>query len=239
MLQTLAAQHWLIEEGYLNRILAILQSGRSLESLIKKQTIQDYVPRLANLLSVAEVEPHASAHDLSPTFQLSESSGLPVVQTKQGNVALIPVIGALAKYGDMCSYGMQDYQSMIARANADPSIDGMVLVMDTPGGTVDGTPEFGLSVKNSPKPVGVFGDGMVASAGMWVASQADVIVGNKNQPHRFWLYRHADGEARHGQPGRSRAHAARRNHPRPSKHRKSIDQQRRATDGRNPRHADG
>lgn len=185
MLQTLAAQHWLIEEGYLNRILAILQSGRSLESLIKKQTIQDYVPRLANLLSVAEVEPHASAHDLSPTLQLSESNGLPVVQTKQGNVALIPVIGALTKYGDMCSYGMQDYQSMIAKANADASIDGMVLVMDTPGGTVDGTPEFGLSVKNSPKPVGVFGDGMVASAGMWVASQADVIVGNKNNPTAF------------------------------------------------------
>jgi len=183
MLHTLAAQHWLIEEGYLNRVLSILHSGRSLDSLIHKQNVKDYMPRLQGLLSFTEVEAHAT--DLQNEFQLAESSGLPVVQTKQGNIALIPVIGALTKYGELCGYGMQDYQNMIARANADSSIDGIVLIMDTPGGTVDGTPEFGLTVKSSLKPIGVFGDGMVASAGMWVASQADVIVGNKNNPTAF------------------------------------------------------
>jgi len=183
MLHTLAAQHWLIEEGYLNRVLSILHSGRSLDSLIHKQNVKDYMPRLQGLLSFTEVEAHAT--DLQNEFQLAESSGLPVVQTKQGNIALIPVIGALTKYGELCSYGMQDYQNMIARTNADSSIDGIVLIMDTPGGTVDGTPEFGLTVKSSLKPIGVFGDGMVASAGMWVASQADVIVGNKNNPTAF------------------------------------------------------
>ena len=183
MFQTLATQHWLIEEGYLNRIVDILHAGRSIESLVKKQNPNDYVNRLHALLSFAEVEAHAmhSANE----YQLAESNGLHVVQTKQGNIALMPVVGPLTKYGDLCGYGMQDYQGMIAKANADPNIDGIVMVMDTPGGSVDGTPEFALAVKNSTKPIGVFGDGMVASAGMWVASQAGVIVGNKNNPTAF------------------------------------------------------
>jgi len=87
MLHTLAAQHWLIEEGYLNRVLSILHSGRSLDSLIHKQNVKDYMPRLQGLLSFTEVEAHAT--DLQNEFQLAESSGLPVVQTKQGNIALI------------------------------------------------------------------------------------------------------------------------------------------------------
>jgi protease-4 len=184
MLTTLSAQHWLIEEGYLNRIVSILQSGRSLESLIHKQTIESLLPRLDSLLSFSDLELHASGHsasDFAPDYKMEiSSSGFPSVKAGSKNIALIPMIGPLTKYGEACSYGMQHYQSLIGAANNDPSVDGIVLVMDSPGGSTDGTMELALAVENSQKPIGVFGDGTVASAAYWVASKADVIVGNKN-----------------------------------------------------------
>lgn len=108
------------------------------------------------------------------------------VKTKKGNVAVMPVVGSLTKRGEMCSYGMRDYMNEIERINTEEEdISSIVLDMEGPGGTVDGTPEFGLTVKNSKKPVVVFGDNMVASANYWVASQSKWIVGNKNNPTEF------------------------------------------------------
>jgi protease-4 len=155
---------------------------RNGHDLGKKKNFEDFLPSIQSLLSVAD--------DLRPgadTIQISfdDQSKLPIAKANGKNIALIPVIGPLTKYGDLCTMGMQDYQSLLSRANASSSIDGIVLIMDTPGGTVDGTPEFGLAIKNSAKPVGIFGDGMVASAGIWLASQAGVIVGNKNNPTEF------------------------------------------------------
>lgn len=115
------------------------------------------------------------------------------------NVAIVPVLGAMTKKGDLCSYGMRDYIGMIERANKSDKIAGILLDMETPGGTVDGTNEFGMAVKNSKKPVVAFGDGMVASAGYWVASQAREIIANKNNPTEFGsigvLYIHENYQA--------------------------------------------
>ena len=108
------------------------------------------------------------------------------VKTKSGkNVAVMPVVGTLTKRGEMCSYGMKDYINEIAALNANEEISAIVMDMEGPGGTVDGTPEFGLAVKQSKKPVVTFGDYMVASANYWVASQSKYIIGNKNNPTEF------------------------------------------------------
>ena len=108
------------------------------------------------------------------------------IKTKSGsNVAVMPVVGTLTKRGEMCSYGMRDYMNEIALLNENEDISAIVLDMEGPGGTVDGTNEFGLAVRNSKKPVVVFGDNMVASANYWVAAQAKWIIGNKNNPTEF------------------------------------------------------
>jgi len=182
MYEVLSNRHWLLEENYLSRMHALISErmrlGHSIESLVKPQSTADYIERINALLSFAD-------ESAAGSMQLAVSNGLPVAKSGNKNVALIPVIGPLTKYSGLCNMGMQQYQSMISQANADPSIDGIVLIMDTPGGTVDGTQELGMAVKNSAKPVGVFGDQMVASAGLWIASQASVIVGNKNNPTSF------------------------------------------------------
>lgn len=153
--------------------------GHSFESLIKKQTLADYLPRLNGLLAVPEAEAHGSGISLEENVS-ADAKGTVLIGNQR--IKVIPIIGPITKYGDLCSYGSQDYQAMIAAANADAQVDGMVLLIDSPGGSVDGTPELGGVIKNSKKPIGVFGDGTVASAAMWLASQASVIVANKNNP---------------------------------------------------------
>lgn len=178
MMDILANKLWLLDEDYLNRMSALiaerLHHGHTIESLIKPHTHEFLIERMSALLAM---------EGDGAVISMSESG--PAVRSGNKNIALMAVIGPLSKYGGMCNAGMQDYQQKLNRANADPSIDGIVVIMDSPGGTTDGTPEFGLAIKNSPKPVGIFGDGMVASAAYWVASQASVIVGNKNNPTAF------------------------------------------------------
>lgn len=191
MLELLQYRAWALSENYYNQmypvVSAMVRHGHSLNGIITKKTIEDYIPTLESLLSAEENIPHPNIHadDLQVTISRDQSSGLPVAQSGNKNIALIPIVGPLTKRGDLCSMGMQDYAMLLNKANASPTIDGIVFIMDTPGGTVDGTPELGLAIKNSAKPVGVFGDGMVASAGIWLASQASVIVGNKNNPTEF------------------------------------------------------
>lgn len=175
-------RHWAISEEFFRdvapRVARILMNGHGLESVITRHTIDSLWPRMAALLEVENAGPVAA-------ITRDMASGLPVVNQNNKNIALIPVIGSLAKYDGLCSYGMQTYQSMIRLANESPGVDGIVLIIDSPGGTVDGTPEFGMTVRDSRKPVGVFGDSVVASAALWVASQAKVIVGNRNNPTQF------------------------------------------------------
>ncbi len=177
---------WAISESFSSLMYPLvvrhMQSG-TLDSLVKKKALEDYYPTINALLNAAEAFPNAHAEEI--IFSNDPNTGLPTVKSGNKRIALIPIVGPLSKYGDLCSLGMQGYQALLNKVNSTPSLDGAVIIMDTPGGTVDGTPEFGLAIKNSPKPVGVFGDRMVASAGLWLASQASVIVGNKNNPTQF------------------------------------------------------
>lgn len=187
MLNLLQYRAWALNEAYFTRMYpAVTDAIRLGHNLIHKKSLEDFIPNIQSLLKVSEDFGHPPVDaDLQITYSRDQASGLPIAKINNQSIALIPVIGPLSKYGDLCSLGMQDYQNMINMANASQTIDGIVLIMDTPGGTVDGTPELGLAVKNSQKPVGVFGDAQVASAGLWIASQASVIVGNKNNPTEF------------------------------------------------------
>jgi signal peptide peptidase SppA len=101
------------------------------------------------------------------------------VHTVQGkNIAHIPVVGSMTKRGGWCTYGSKEYINRINKANQAQDVDAIVLEIDGPGGSVDGTEEFGMAVKNSSKPLVAYVDGMAASAHYWVTSQAQHIVAN-------------------------------------------------------------
>lgn len=181
MLDILSYRQWAISHEFLNQygllVFKILHEGKSIDHLIKKYNEEDLRHRYEALAFEA---------GSSVTISRDSDSGLWVASTRNAqNVALVPLLGALTKRGDLCSYGMRDYIRMIDRANKSEKIAAIVLDAETPGGTVDGTNELGLAVKTSKKPVVTFGDSMVASAGYWIASQSRHIVGNKNNPTEF------------------------------------------------------
>ncbi|WP_295447401.1 S49 family peptidase [uncultured Thiodictyon sp.] len=65
----------------------------------------------------------------------------------------------------------------IREAGARDDIKAVLLEIDSPGGTVAGTPELAATVKsvNERKPVYAFSSGLMASAAYWVASQARAV----------------------------------------------------------------
>ncbi len=97
------------------------------------------------------------------------------------NIKVIDIGGTLTKklYGlDAISGGetMQDMQARIQEALDDPNISAIVLRIDSPGGTVDGTMEFANFIKAATKPIVTYADGLMASAAYWIGSAADKIV---------------------------------------------------------------
>ena len=75
----------------------------------------------------------------------------------------------------LCS--MEETASALLQAAADPAVHTILMDIDSPGGTVNGTPELAQVVRTvaKDKHVYAFTAGQCCSAAYWVASQADVI----------------------------------------------------------------
>jgi len=95
--------------------------------------------------------------------------------------AIIPIKGSLMKNPSAFSrifYGSRstkEIQKRIGEALEDSSVERIILDVDSPGGTVDGTQELANYIYGSrgKKPILAFSDGMICSAAIWVASAAD------------------------------------------------------------------
>lgn len=98
-----------------------------------------------------------------------------------GNVAVVPLSGPIGK-------GVSPMERMMGAADVDlvsgwldeaaenDAVEKVMLFVNSPGGTVTGVPELANKVANFPKRTRAFADNMAASAGVWVASQADEFV---------------------------------------------------------------
>ena len=98
------------------------------------------------------------------------------------DVAIIQVSGIITKRMDSfmkscCGmHDIDDIEQALREAEENPRVRGIFLYVDSPGGSVTGTPECGKMVAETTKPVVAFTDTMMASAGYWIPSGADVIV---------------------------------------------------------------
>lgn len=113
--------------------------------------------------------------------------GRPLANSRQGSeiidgVAVINLQGAIAKRmnlmaevsgGTSSQLTLKDFETALN----DPQVKGIILNIDSPGGTVDGTAELASAIYASrgKKPVCAYSDGMIASAAYWIASAADSI----------------------------------------------------------------
>lgn len=98
------------------------------------------------------------------------------------NTAVIPCEGVIGRKFDNILYSsgvtsIDIFQRLVDTASSDENVESILLVFDSPGGIVTGTPEAAAAVAKARavKPVIAFADGLCDSAAYWIASQADYI----------------------------------------------------------------
>lgn len=130
----------------------------------------------------AYINAEAILADPAASTAMTGSAAQARYQVERG-VAIIPINGPLVSRGDMIGdgYRMTSYSAIVkefGRAAGDPSIRAIVAAVNSPGGTVDGVLAAAEAIRaaRAEKPVVAHVAGMAASAGYWLASQADEIV---------------------------------------------------------------
>lgn len=115
-------------------------------------------------------------------FGISGNSG-PSILSISGNRANVEITGVLTKKpnwmaaifgGGNTTYG--DIISAIATAEANPDVKAIDLIMDTPGGAIDGMFDAMATISGAEKPVHSIVSNLAASAGFALASQANKII---------------------------------------------------------------
>jgi signal peptide peptidase SppA len=98
-------------------------------------------------------------------------------------VAIVSLTGAMmkgrSKFGD--EFSTVDARRHIREIGQDSSVKAALLRIDSPGGHVDGTAELAADIDAlaAKKPVHVFAEDMMASAGYWIAAGANRITSNE------------------------------------------------------------
>ncbi len=100
---------------------------------------------------------------------------------RQGGDAIIPVSGPLTYRSDFWTWwfggtSYEDLRMQIAACAADPNVERIIFVFDTPGGEVTGIVECAEAIEKCTKPTVAVVDPTCASAGLWLASQCSRFV---------------------------------------------------------------
>ena len=130
----------------------------------------DYFHHYREHLANVQLTPVAAA---APTMQLIPGLG-------GKSVAVIDVKNVLMKSASWFGTSTVQVRNSINQAAADPNVSGILLAIDSPGGTVAGTAELAGDVRAAArsKPVWAQIQDLGASAAYWVASQADQVFAN-------------------------------------------------------------
>ena len=109
-------------------------------------------------------------------------AGLRTVEMR-GNTAVVAVTGPVFRYANLFTQisGATSLERTALEFGAvlnDPSVNAIVLAIDSPGGEVSGVHEFAQLVKSSrgQKPIIAYVSNLAASAAYWIAAAADRVV---------------------------------------------------------------
>lgn len=103
--------------------------------------------------------------------------------TMSGTVAVLPLFGVLTQRAGLMTEmsggtSLQGFSDSFAGALNDPSIDAILIDIDSPGGSTDLVPETAAQVRaaRGVKPVFAIANTLAASAAYWIGSQAEGFV---------------------------------------------------------------
>ncbi|WP_028973274.1 S49 family peptidase [Spirochaeta cellobiosiphila] len=111
--------------------------------------------------------------------EMREGSNIDPLRVVNG-IAVISIAGAVSRYMTWYTYftGGSAYDiltKVLEHCQNDSKIKAIILDINSPGGSVDGTEQFANYISNFPKPIYSFIDGLGASALYWVASSTSKI----------------------------------------------------------------
>ncbi|WP_373399703.1 S49 family peptidase [Algoriphagus halophilus] len=171
MIEILSVKAWALETRFFNRMAPIvlrgLSEGRDLTSLITKQ----------DQLDKPEVEA-GQVYRVGTNLHYSSENGYHYLGDNETAISRTLLKGTVTKDGGACSYGTKKLGEKLRIADENKNVSAHIIEIDSPGGSVDGTPEFASIVAGLSKPVVAFVDSMAASAAYWIASQTSHIVTN-------------------------------------------------------------
>ena len=94
-----------------------------------------------------------------------------------GSVAVVPVDGVIDRRDSFFGTATEDISRVLRQLKDDDRVSGVLLDIDSPGGSVFGVQELGEEIRafRKTKPIGAHTGGMMASAAYWLGSQAETI----------------------------------------------------------------
>jgi protease-4 len=162
---------------------------------MQHETVLAYLPQVAQLLKGGG-QPDPSAKRRVRALQVA-SFGQPGAATvagrkkvkgyaeaPEGSVAVHSLKGVMMKQDQwgLCedTPGTASLLRAMQAADAHENVIAHVVDIDSGGGTVDGTAEFGVGIRALTKPVVAYSDGIIASAAYWAAcSCAKIVLNNE------------------------------------------------------------
>jgi ClpP class serine protease len=175
-----------------NHLLSAILSG---PFMMQHQAVLGYLPQVARLMrgEGAQLEVPVAKRRVRAMMvaDLGQPGAATVAGRKkvkgydeapEGSVAVHNLKGVMMKddqYG-LCEDvpGTASLGRALQAADAHENVVAHVLMIDSGGGSVDGTAEFGAVIKGLTKPVVAYSDGIIASAAYWAASACSRIVLN-------------------------------------------------------------
>lgn len=141
--------------------------------------------KLSEILAIYAARVHGEKLDLDA---VEARMGRPLANEQQeyrvreGGIAVLPIDGVLAPKANLLTQisggsSAQMLDQQVQSAIADPRVKALVLALDSPGGSVFGSPELAATIRelSAIKPIIAVGEGMVASAAYWIASAANAV----------------------------------------------------------------
>ncbi|HBZ67582.1 MAG TPA: signal peptide peptidase SppA [Bacteroidales bacterium] len=167
VLSSLLREPFMIDLGF------ALDSGILVQQLIDHD-VRKFSPRESFTLryfipSFAENDPSADP----------DGSSTPPENQPAGIIAMVPLHGSMLKYGTMCSYGTTEIAEYLRMALSDERVIGVLLDVDTPGGSVNSIPPLVDVLSHRTKPVLAHVDSC-ASAGLFTSVFCDEIMANND-----------------------------------------------------------
>lgn len=141
----------------------------------------------AKLTEIIEIYDHhlkrekVDFKEIKSQLQLGETEENEGYSIENG-VAILPLQGVIAKRMNMFTHfsggtSTQLFERDFVKAMNDPAVQSILLLVDSPGGSVDGVQELANIIFESrgKKPIIAYTDGVMASAAYWIGSAADEI----------------------------------------------------------------